>query len=107
MGWAHVLARQDWNESRLLNSVSLSTHLTEVQQYLVTPEVFYLPPEPGVLKLRAAFAGEAGNPARLCRGGKRKLTESAREFPKDSTRRDSVRVASRGAGARSLGTLWN
>ena len=36
--------------------------------------------------LRADFAGGAGNPPRLCREGRRKLTESAKEFPKVSAR---------------------
>src|SRR5437773_12394781 len=40
----------------------------------------------GVPGLRAHFTGGAGNPPRLCREGKRKLTESSKEFPKGSAR---------------------
>src|SRR5436309_7116433 len=40
----------------------------------------------GVPGLRAHFAGGAGDPPRLCREGKRKLTESSKEFPKGSAR---------------------
>src|SRR2546422_878450 len=38
----------------------------------------------GMPGLRADFAGGAGDPPRLCQKGKRKLTESAKEFPKAS-----------------------
>ena len=35
---------------------------------------------------RGAFCRRSGAPSRVCRRGKRKLTESAKEFPKDSLR---------------------
>src|SRR5881409_517448 len=38
----------------------------------------------GMPGLRADFAGGEGDPQRLCQKGKRKLTESAKEFPKAS-----------------------
>ena len=38
----------------------------------------------GMPGLRAGSAGGAGDPPRLCQKGKRKLTESAKEFPKAS-----------------------
>ena len=37
----------------------------------------------GVACLGAEFAGGTGRPSRLCQEGKRKLTESAKEFPKE------------------------
>ena len=43
--------------------------------------------------------GGAGDPPRLGQEGKRKLTESAREFPKAFRLAESVRVAPGGAGA--------
>src|SRR2546422_6255300 len=42
-------------------------------------------PVAGMVWSRADFTGGAGHPPRLCQDGKRKLTESSREFPKGST----------------------
>ncbi len=53
-------------------------------QYKVTSS--HTPYHPGVAGLRAHLTGGAGYPPRLCRDGKRKLTESAKEFPKASAR---------------------
>jgi len=46
---------------------------------------FLIEKEPGVVP-GSDIAGGVGNPPSLCLEGKRKLTESAREFPKASAR---------------------
>ena len=44
----------------------------------------------GCAKVRSGRCRRSGDPARLCRGGKRKLTESAQEFPKVSARQSPL-----------------
>ena len=59
----------------------------------------------GVPGLRAHFAGGGGDPPRLCREGKRKLTESAKEFPKASARQSPEGSLREARERRALHTL--
>src|SRR2546422_7916817 len=43
-------------------------------------------PVAGMVWSRGDFTGGAGDPPRLCHDGKRKMTESSKEFSKGSTR---------------------
>jgi len=51
---------------------------------------------------RSNFIEGAGSPARLSREGRRKLTESAKEFPKEVHPAESERVAPRDEDATDL-----
>ena len=53
---------------------------------------------------RADFTEGAGNPLRLCQDGKRKLTESAREFPKEFRLAKSERAVPGGVEAEGHAT---